>query len=183
MGQRYRSTTVPLPISVPSDRSNGGMPEHGSQRAPNVTAVRSNLGLLCVGREVLVGNIMRRLLICVLVLGLTVMAASPLSLCAMFSSLAGDCATPQTQARCHQMETDSESSQTLSTPSSSCCLVAQNPVPEPKVEATRTFPYRQPANVIALAAHVVSAARARFAGVMQDLAPPSLQPLLCTFLI
>ena len=125
---------------------------------------------------------MKRVAICVLVLGLALLGPSPVSLCVLASSLVTDCASAETQSQCDQMDMGTHSSPALAASTVSCCAVSQAPVPETKSAPSIPALEQGPATISALAVKVVNFERGHLVDVRRA-SPPPLQSLLCTFLI
>src|SRR2546425_11310604 len=126
---------------------------------------------------------MRRALSFGLALSLMGLVPAPLSACALFSSRPAECATPQTESQCDQMNTDASGPQLAAAPSTSCCVVSQAPLPESQTKPTEFSLAPTHAVVPELTWDLPRLENARPADVARDVSPPSLQPLLCTFLI
>src|SRR6266568_2631838 len=126
---------------------------------------------------------MRRILSLAIVLSLTGLGPAPLSACALFSSKLVECATPKTQARCDQMDMQESGTRLAAAPDTSCCFASNAPVPESQYKASdlsltvspETFP--DPLSDAPRVHQLPSVLP------VQDLSPPKLQSLLCTFLI
>lgn len=139
--------------------------------------IQTNMGIMSTGRAV------KRLLICVIVLGLTIMAPGAVSLCALASSLATDCASSQTQSQCDQMDMATPSGPALTGQTSSCCTMSRAPLPESKDAPIIPSLQEEPVTISVLAVEVVHFENGRFENASHETSPPPLQPLLCTFLI
>ena len=115
-------------------------------------------------------------------LGLLLLTPTPLSLCAIFAGLPGDCAQSPHRPECEQMgmaqaavELEAESNQ-------SCCQVSQAPVPEApgKVVAPQTsVKTLRPDHLVALP----QPDRLAHLELPPVVSPPDRQQLLCVFLI
>ena len=126
---------------------------------------------------------MRRSLIFALALSLPGLGPVPLSACAVFTSKMVECATPQTQSQCDQMNMDDGNAKVAAAPDGSCCSLSNAPVPATLQKASGLS---VPATSIVLLDTVSNIPRAneqRRAEIEQALSPPPLQSLLCTFLI
>jgi len=124
------------------------------------------------------------LLVCVLVIGLAAAGPNPLSVCALFSSIAGDCTSSvETQSPCDKMDMGEHTAQSIMTRSASCCVVSQAPLPESKNEVSKTSVKLEKAATLVLANEEVNSASFRLRSQSQELSPPPLRSLLCTFLI
>lgn len=126
---------------------------------------------------------MKRLLIYALVLGLAVAGPNPLSLCALFSSTAGDCPSVETQSQCDKMDMGEHAAPRITPRSTSCCVVSQAPLPESKNEASKTTVKLELAAALIPVINVENPENIRPLNVPQKLSPPPLRSLLCTFLI
>jgi hypothetical protein len=128
---------------------------------------------------------MRRIFSFVMAIGLAGLGPLPVSACALVYSQPSECATPQTKTNCERMGMDQAErrSVAVSAANKSCCVVSQAPLPEAQT-GTGDFSV---ATAPAMAASIIIATQ-RFESawprdVKQDLSPPALQSLLCTFLI
>ncbi len=107
----------------------------------------------------------------------------PLSACALLSSRLGECTTPKTQSRSSEMNMDAGGTQVFAAPDTSCCFVSKAPPPESQYQASdlsltstpRAVP--DPMGEIPRVPHILPVV------LVQNLSPPPLQSLLCTFLI
>ncbi len=126
---------------------------------------------------------MKRLVISVLVLGLAVACPNPLSLCALLSSTTGDCGSMEMQSQCDKMDMGEHAAQSITTRSASCCSVSQAPLPESKTEVSKTTVKLELAAALTSAINVANSENVHPRSVPQELSPPPLRSLLCTFLI
>jgi hypothetical protein len=128
-------------------------------------------------------GLMRRLLILGLALILFCVGAGPLSACALFASKLAECATPEMQSRCDHMNMDDSATQVVAAPNTSCCSLSQAPVSDSQIKASGLAL----AALVAAPDPIVAAPRVQQLQpvllLLQNLSPPSLQSLLCTFLI
>lgn len=127
-------------------------------------------------------KLMRRVLI--LGLALTVIAAGlmPLSACALLSSRMAECAKATTQSPCDQMHPHSTGAQLSSRSAKSCCVTSQAPLPELQFKTVAVGPAVTTVvsqNTLA----VPSTTPHSLLLVLENPSPPSVQSLLCTFLI
>jgi hypothetical protein len=124
----------------------------------------------------------RRALIFALALSLVGLGAGPLSACALFSLKPAECATPKTQSRCDRMKMDETGTQLVTASDTSCCFVSKAPIPElqPKAPELSLSASIAVLNPTADTPHVQRLVPRR---IVQDPSPPSLQSLLCIFLI
>ena len=129
------------------------------------------------------GGGVKRLLTCVLVLGLIAVAPGPLSLCALASSLATDCASPETQLQCDQMDMGTPSTPAMTAQAASCCAMSKAPLPEAKTVPPIPSVESAPAIISTLAVELDHFENARLVELPKDTSPLPLQSLLCTFLI
>jgi hypothetical protein len=126
----------------------------------------------------------KKVLTYTLILGLAVVGANPLSLCAMVSSAASDCVSPETRPPCDKMDMGEHTVPTVASRSNSCCAVSQAPLPESKTEVSETTVKLELAVALTPATDVVNPEKVRARSVPQEfLSPPPLRSLLCTFLI
>ena len=127
----------------------------------------------------------RRAAIFVLIVTLVGLGPVPLSACALSSSKLAECATPATESHCDRMNmNDGSGTKVAALPNGSCCSFSNAPV--------STRGQKAPEQVSLPAARILSASvisplprveRVRATEIETDTSPPSLQPLLCTFLI
>src|SRR6266571_1324842 len=115
----------------------------------------------------------RRSLIFGLALSPVGLGTGPLSACALLTSQLAECATPQTQPQCDQMNMDESGTQLVAAPDTSCCLVSKAPDLSPAA----------PVPVLDPAGDTLRIQRLQPVLIVEDLSPPSVQSLLCTFLI
>jgi hypothetical protein len=125
----------------------------------------------------------KRLLTLMLAMGLPLIGPSPVSLCALFSSLPGECTRMETKAQCEKMDMTEHPSRTLTAGSTSCCVVSQAPLPESKNEASPTCDARTSAGPLVSLGKVIEPDNAPVVSGPRDPSPPPQQSLLCTFLI
>ena len=125
----------------------------------------------------------KRLLISALVLGLTILAPGPTSLCALASSFVTECASPDTQTQCDQMDMGAPSGPVLAAQTASCCSMTQAPLPQARHELSSPAPEPASASLAPLSAETVILKNQTLVEVPKELSPPPLQPVLCTFLI
>ena len=124
---------------------------------------------------------MRRVLIIGVALSLLVAGLPPLSACALLSSRAAECARATAESHCDKMD-HSGGTKLSSNSAASCCVVSQAPAQELQYKAAEASPS---ATIVPSGATLsipgVRGASTRL--VVEDPSPPSLQSLLCTFLI
>lgn len=125
---------------------------------------------------------MRRILIFGLALSVVGLGPMPLSACALFSSKLAECATPKAQSQCDQMNMDESGTQLVAASDTSCCVVSKAPIPQLQYKATDLSLARVIA-VLDLAGVTPRVQRLAPVLIGQNLSPPTLQSLLCTFLI
>ena len=125
---------------------------------------------------------LRRILSLSILLGLLILAPTPLSICAMLADLPGECTQPSVQPDCEQMEMVQPSVAMKAGGDLSCCQVSEAPMPQ------------APGNVIAPQASVETLRSDRLVALSQPdrlahselspaVSPPDRQQLLCVFLI
>jgi hypothetical protein len=124
----------------------------------------------------------RRALIFGLALSLVGLGTGPLSACALLTSQLAECATPQTQPQCDQMNMDESGTQVVAAPDTSCCLVSKAPIPQLQSKAA-DLSLAAPVPVLDPAGDTLRIQRLPPVFIIEDLSPPSVQSLLCTFLI
>ena len=130
------------------------------------------------------GNFMKAFLIYALALGLVVAGPNSLPLCALLSPIAGDCTAPETQSQCDKMAMgEHRAPAAVTSRSDSCCAISQAPLPEPKTEVSKTTVKLELAPAFTSATQVLNSEKVRPRNVLQELSPPPLRSLLCTFLI
>lgn len=125
---------------------------------------------------------MRRSLIFALALGLIGLGPVPLSVCALLTSKLAECATPKTESRCDQMNMDESGTQLVAASDTSCCIVSKAPVPKLQYKASN-LSLAAPLAVLGLTGDTPRVQRLPLVLIAQDVSPPSVQSLLCTFLI
>lgn len=127
-------------------------------------------------------GVLRRILTAALALSLIGLGPVPLSACALFSSKLGECATPQTESQCNKMNTEESGPHFGAAQGQSCCF-ARAPFPLTQHEASVLSDLSGPPAILGLEAAARPSRDARPAPSNQDLSPPRIQSLLCTFLI
>jgi len=125
----------------------------------------------------------KKLLISALVVGLVVASPYPLSLCALVSSALGNCGSPETRSHCDKMGMGEHAAPTVTSRSNSCCTISQAPLPESKTEVSKTTVKLKLAVALPSATDVVTSEGVHVPTIPQELSPPPLRSLLCTFLI
>jgi hypothetical protein len=126
---------------------------------------------------------MRRTITLALALSLAGLGPVPLSVCALVSFQLAECETPSAQSLCEQMDMHQSGSQLDSVADTSCCHIAKAPLPESQFVASDLSLLPAPALALHSIVAPASAEKELSADVVQDISPPPLQPLLCTFLI
>ena len=126
---------------------------------------------------------MKRLFSWSIALGLILVGPSPVSLCALASSLAADCESMEKASPCDQMEKPTHPSQTWKVSTTSCCALSQAPLPEGKNELANPSPEQELGTVAILSAEAFRFHCAIVNDVLRDPSPPPLRSLLCTFLL
>jgi hypothetical protein len=124
----------------------------------------------------------RRPLIFVLALGLLGLGPVPLSACALLTSQLVECATPKTQSQCDQMNMEETGAQLISASDTSCCSISQAPIAQSQFKGSELF-LAAPVAVLDPTGDSPRIQRVPPVVIVQDLSPPSVQSLLCTFLI
>lgn len=127
-------------------------------------------------------SVSRRILSTALALSLIGLGPVPLSACALFSSKAAECATPQTDSQCTKMNTEESGPHFAAAQDQSCCL-ARAPLPLKQYKASALSVLAGPSAILDLVSAGRSTRDARPAPSNRDLSPPRIQSLLCTFLI
>lgn len=129
---------------------------------------------------------LRRVSITGLALGLVLLGPAPLSACAMWMQLPGECApaAPAPTGHCDQLQQGAANDATVSgTPDASCCVVKN--VPQPASQSKDATPQ------VTLAAGAPEQSEAVATPQPRPIetefrfehSPPDLQPVLCVFLI
>jgi hypothetical protein len=116
-------------------------------------------------------------------MGLILVGPSPVSLCALASSLAADCESMVKPSPCDQIDMPAHPCETWKVSTISCCAMSQAPLPEAKHELSSPGPEQQLATVATLSAEAVHPERQAPTDVLHDPSPPPRQSLLCTFLL
>jgi len=124
----------------------------------------------------------RRLLIFGLALSLVGVGAVPLSACALLSSKLAECATPKTESRCDQMNMDESGIQLVAASETSCCVISKAPIPQLQPKASG-LSLAAPIAVLDRTGDTPRIQQLPPVLIAQDASPPSVQSLLCTFLI
>ena len=125
---------------------------------------------------------MRRSLIFALALSVVGLGPVPLSACALLTSKLAECATPQTRSQCDQMNMGESGTQLVTAPDTSCCFVSKAPIPQLQYKAS-DLSLAAPVSVLDPAGDTLRIQRLLPVFIVQELSPPSVQSLLCTFLI
>ena len=125
---------------------------------------------------------MRRSVIFILALSLVGLGPVPLSACAVLSSKLAECATPKTQTQCDQMNMDESGTQFVAAPDASCCVASKAPIPQIQYRAS-DLSLVVPIAILDPTGDSPRIQRLPPVLIVQDLSPPSVQSLLCTFLI
>lgn len=127
--------------------------------------------------------LMRRLLLVALALNLTGLGPTPLSVCALFSSKAAECAKPETKSECDQMDMSSGAAKISSAPKTSCCDLSRAPIPETQQNASAVG-LATVADLATDAIELAPPAHQKISSLTeQDISPPQIRSFLCTFLI
>ena len=123
-----------------------------------------------------------RALSLLLVLGLVTLGPTPLSACAIFTDLPGDCAPPYQQSDCERMGMVQPPVELKAPSDLSCCQLNQAPPPE---APGKVSPPEASAQILCAGHLVVLPRSAQFPSSEASLfaSPPDLQQLLCVFLI
>lgn len=127
-------------------------------------------------------SMLRKTLILLLALSLVGLGPVPLSACALLSSKLAECATPRTQSQCDQMNMDESGTQLVTASNTSCCFVSKAPIPQLQYKASG-LSLVAPIAVLDLTGDPPRIQRLPTVLIVHDLSPPTLQSLLCTFLI
>lgn len=127
-------------------------------------------------------KLVRRSLIFAVALSLVGLSLVPLSACALLTLKLAECATPKTQPRCGQMNMNEIGSQLVAASDTSCCVVSNPPVPQLQYKASN-LSLPAPIAVLDLTGDTPRIQQPPLVHIVQDVSPPSVQSLLCTFLI
>jgi hypothetical protein len=127
-------------------------------------------------------GLVRRSLILALALTLVGLGPVPLSACALLSSKLDECATPKTQSQCDQMNMDESGIQLIAASDTSCCFISKAPIPQLQYKAC-DLSLAAPIAVLDPTGDTPRIQLLPPVLMVQDPSPPSLQSLLCTFLI
>jgi hypothetical protein len=127
-------------------------------------------------------GLVRRSLIFALALSLVGLGPVSLSACALRTSKLAECATPKTQSRCDQMNLDESGTQVVTASDTSCCSISNAPVPQSQNKASG-LSLAAAIAVLVPTGDTPNIQRLSPVLIVHDLSPPSLQSLLCTFLI
>ena len=117
-----------------------------------------------------------------LVLGLFLLAPTPLSLCATLADLPGECVQPFAQPDCEQMEMAQHPLALRASNDLSCCQVGQAPLPEATAKIAAPLASFDTLRSDRLVAPQQPDRLAHFE-VSPVVSPPDRQQLLCVFLI
>ena len=127
-------------------------------------------------------KVMRRVLILGLALSVFTAGLVPLSACALFSSKIAECAEVTAQSPCDQMYPHDAGAQFSRGSDKSCCVTSQAPIPELQFKGLEAGPsVAMAVPLYTLAIHSPRPCSTLL--VIENPSPPSLQSLLCTFLI
>jgi hypothetical protein len=127
-------------------------------------------------------KLVRRSLIFALAVSLVGLSPVPLSACALLTSKLAECATPKTQPRCDQMNMNEIGTQLVAASDTSCCVVSNAPVPQLQYKASN-LSLAAPVAVLDVTGDTPRIQHLPLVLIVQDVSPPSVQSLLCTFLI
>jgi len=126
---------------------------------------------------------MKRLLAITVAVALFGLGPVPLSLCAQLSSKAAECASPATESPCDRMEMAGDAVKMRSTPNTSCCDLSRAPVSERQQKASE-IGLTAISQIVSDATGMVHVINQEISSRgEQDISPPRLQSILCTFLI
>ena len=128
---------------------------------------------------------MRRILALLVALGLAGLGPLPVSACALVHSQTSECATPQTETHCERMgmEQAEKAPVAFSGASKTCCVISEAPLPEAQTWAGSFSVAAPPTAALSAMVATQPVERRWPRDVVQDLSPPPLRSLLCTFLI
>lgn len=162
---RDRGHLVSCPISQPVAKSESILAIKASQEAYVVDSLT-----------------VRRSFIFALALGLAAVGPVSFCECAPLSSKLPECATSKTQSRCNHMNMDESGTRLVAASDRSCCNVSKAPIPQSQYKES-DFSMAAPAAALDATAEVPRSQPFLPAQIVQDLSPPPLRSLLCTFLI
>ncbi len=106
----------------------------------------------------------------------------PLSACALLSSRPAECVQAMSQSPCNHMQPPDERARLSGGSDRSCCTTSQAPLPEMQYKAADV----SPATTITVTSNLIvvtPSSSLTTLSVVENPSPPSLQSLLCTFLI
>lgn len=106
----------------------------------------------------------------------------PLSACALLTSKLAECATPKTESRCDQMNMAESGIQLVTASDTTCCIVSRAPIPQLQPKASG-ISLAAPIAVLDRTGETPRIQQLPPVLIAQDVSPPSVQSLLCTFLI
>ena len=106
----------------------------------------------------------------------------PLSACALVSSKMAECATPKTESRCDQMNMGECGIQLVAASETSCCVISKAPIPQLQPKESG-ISLAAPFAVLDRTGDTLRIQQLPPVLIAQDVSPPSVQSLLCTFLI
>lgn len=127
-------------------------------------------------------KLLRRSLIFALALSLAGLGQVPLSGCVLRNSKLAECVTPKTQSQCDQMNMGESATQFFAPAATSCCSVSKAPIPQlqSKTSELSLSPHVAIHDGTCKVPRIHQLPPVR---IVQDPSPPSLQSLLCVFLI
>lgn len=126
---------------------------------------------------------MRRTLTLALALGLAGWGPVPVSACALLSSLFAECATPERESCCDQMNADEGGNQLVAAAEMPCCFVSKAPLPDSQYKAPDVSLTTAPSASPHPMGDAPGVQQMPPVLLVQDLSPPRTQSLLCIFLI
>ena len=127
-------------------------------------------------------NLMRKMLILGLALSVFAAGLMPLSACALLTSKGAECAEAAAPSPCDQMYSRSAETQVSKSSGKSCCFTSQAPLPELQFKGIEVGPaLATTVSQNTLAIPITTSYSTLL--VVEHPSPPSLQSLLCTFLI
>ena len=132
---------------------------------------------------------MRRAIIFAIVLSMAVLAPMPVPACALFSPQIAECEAAQTQRQCDGMDMQMDVQDDVShfspfcQPTLTCCIVSQIPRPESQYKLAKTLvPVARTRTTADTGSHLFLTESIPVFK-WQNLSSPTIQSLLCTFLI
>lgn len=126
---------------------------------------------------------LRRIVAIGLFLGLLALEPGGLSLCALLSAMAGECATPATKTVCNEMSATQPEVRISAETRAQCCQLSAAPFPEAQDKVSTPSLEVWQGHVVLFSRLASFRANHEIRESATVSPPPDLLPLLCTFLI